>query len=245
MTTVVVMDEDVAILERLAATLRQAGYEVRTASTGVAVKVADDGSADLVASGIQWCAPGVAAAASARPDFVMALPIPRPAARAMPVSVSAAPVTSPPSAPPAAEPGRAEPFECHAARRWAHAIIGLLEAQSDPRTLNHWGRIVGAAPGTLRGWCRMAGISSKNSLVLARLLRAVTQAQSRGWNPEQLLDVVDPRTLARMLSAGGLAHAAQGATIHELLARQSLVADRAAVDTLRRLLSERGLPVAQ
>jgi hypothetical protein len=96
----------------------------------------------------------------------------------------------------------------HAAERWAKAIVSVLHSRSDPRTIRAWSRIAGAAASTLRTWCAAAHCKPKASLDLARICRAVHIANAIGdWDPENLLDVTDQRTLARLLCQAGLAPA--------------------------------------
>jgi hypothetical protein len=92
----------------------------------------------------------------------------------------------------------------HAAERWARAVAAALDSTIDPKTLQAWGRAIGAARGTLRVWCRAARLSAKSSLDFTRLLRAVRCSQGLSWDPNNLLDVVDERTLHRLLQMGGL-----------------------------------------
>ena len=95
-------------------------------------------------------------------------------------------------------------WAAHAGARWAKAVVGIVNAPEDPRTISEWGQAIGAGEGTLRNWCHTAKLSPKRSLSLARLLRALYLSRSRQWQPEQLLNVVDRRTLNRMLEQGGL-----------------------------------------
>src|SRR5262249_41906887 len=89
--------------------------------------------------------------------------------------------------------------------RWARAVAAALDSSIDPKTLQAWGHAVGAARGTLRMWCRAARLSAKSSLDFTRLLRAVRCARELSWDPSNLLDIVDERTLNRLLERGGLA----------------------------------------
>lgn len=134
---------------------------------------------------------------------------------------------------PAATPGASHP---HAAARWAQAVVGLLRAREDVRTLGQWGRSVGLAASTLRTVCQMAGLPPKRSLTLARVLRAVYQSRQTVWRPAHRLDVSDPRTLRRMLADAGLLTATDSVTVNDLLVRQSLIADIEAMAALRRAL---------
>lgn len=134
----------------------------------------------------------------------------------------------------------------HAAERWTHAIIALLDAPSDPRSLELWGRHVGVSLGTLRAWCRAAGVSAKASLDFARLLRAVLQSRGSTWDPQNLLDVVDDRTLRRLTERGGIAEFRVGGappTIETFLASQRLVTREADLTAVCAALSV-GAPTA-
>jgi hypothetical protein len=96
-------------------------------------------------------------------------------------------------------------ISAHAAERWSRAVLAVLESPSDPRTLDAWSRIAGAATSTLRTWCIAAHCKPKASLDLARVLRAVQIANREGeWDPTNLLDVTDSRTLARLLVRAGV-----------------------------------------
>jgi hypothetical protein len=55
----------------------------------------------------------------------------------------------------------------------------------------------------LKNWCRIAGLSPRQSLIFARLLRAVVRHRTEGYRPADVLDIVDHRTLARLLQMGG------------------------------------------
>lgn len=128
------------------------------------------------------------------------------------------------------------PAHNHAAERWAAIVLAVLDLPCDPRTLESWGRAVGAGRGTLRCWCRAAHLAPKASLDFARLLRAVVRSQDGGWDPYNILDVVDSRTLKGLLRRGGLADR-RGAddrppTCEEFLSRQRLVSQEAALRAL-------------
>jgi two-component system response regulator RegA len=124
--------------------------------------------------------------------------------------------------------------------RWAMAIASVVDSPHDPKNLADWSRIRGVAPDTLRTWCRTAHVLPKRSLDLARLLRAVCLSRSKGWPLERLLDAADHRTVERLLAAGGLTSDTKLPTLGQLLARQSLISDLAALDELRRVLRELG-----
>ncbi len=123
--------------------------------------------------------------------------------------------------------------EAHAAARWARVVVPVLDAPEDPRTVLVWSRLVCVSPGALKNWCRTAGIAPRRSLLFGRLLRAVFLSQGGRHKPENLLDVVDRRTLVSLLTSAGLdVDDALPDSIETFLDRQVLVRDP---DTLREL----------
>jgi two-component system response regulator RegA len=142
------------------------------------------------------------------------------------------------------EHAEADTLAAHAGARWAQAVIGIINSQRDLRTVSEWGQAIGAGEGTLRNWCHTARLSPKRSLSLARLLRALYLSRSRQWLPEQLLNVVDRRTLNRMLEQGGV-DGSTPPTIDGFLRKQTLIADETAVTELRKALRSTGEPGLQ
>jgi hypothetical protein len=90
----------------------------------------------------------------------------------------------------------------HAAERWARAVVRIICSDSDPKTLAGWGRELGVSRGALRTWCRAAHIQPRRALDFARVLRAVVISQGHALDLTNLLDVVDDRTLIRLLKRG-------------------------------------------
>jgi hypothetical protein len=90
----------------------------------------------------------------------------------------------------------------HALSRWAQAVVSAVESDIDPRTVQLWGRAIGASPGALRNWCRTAGLSPRRSLTFARMLRVVVRTPVELSAPENLIDVADYRTLQKLLTLG-------------------------------------------
>jgi len=108
--------------------------------------------------------------------------------------------------PPARDGGRYE-LVAHALERWATAVLTVVDCQSDPRTIDLWGRVAGASSSTLRVWCSAAGCGTKASLDFARMLRAITSAHPHEtWDPCNVLDVVDRRTLDGLMARSGFSH---------------------------------------
>jgi len=127
--------------------------------------------------------------------------------------------------------------EAHAAARWARALIPILGAPKDPRTLAGWSRLANASRGALRTWCVTVGISPRRSLVFARLLRAVLLGRGGRSRPENLLDVVDRRTLAGLLKLAGLNADAFPRNADEFLSRQTLIRDAEALAEVARAVA--------
>jgi len=144
----------------------------------------------------------------------------------------------------AADRADAGTWAAHAGARWATAVVAMVNSPVDPRTASEWGLAIGAGEGTLRNWCQTARVSPKRSLSLARLLRAVYLSRSREWLPEQLLNVVDRRTLKHLLEQGGV-NGTTAPTIDGFLRKQTLIVDQAAVSELRKALRRTGQPGLQ
>ena len=136
-------------------------------------------------------------------------------------------------------PERADLPVSHAAVRWAEAVVKVIDAPQDPRTLQLWGRHIGASPGSLRNWCRMAGLSPKRSLSVARMIRAINYA-SAVKRPEDVFNVTDRRTLTQLLTLGDPhRRPSLPESIDEFFARQRWISSPSAVQELKRLLLAR------
>jgi hypothetical protein len=85
----------------------------------------------------------------------------------------------------------------------ANAIHAACESPRDPRTFELWAAVAGTCARTLRSHCRAAHIQGQAALDFARLLRARLQGRRSGWPWPDLLDIVEPRTLTRLLERGG------------------------------------------
>jgi ActR/RegA family two-component response regulator len=126
--------------------------------------------------------------------------------------------------------------EFHARSRWADLVARARYAPRDPRTLHEWGRSVGASVGCIRNWCHTAGLPARRSLQLARVLRAVVKRQRVQAAPEDLLDIVDSRTLTKLLTASGGAPGMLPSSVEDLLERQRLIEDVQAIAVLQTTL---------
>jgi len=136
---------------------------------------------------------------------------------------------------------RGSDVELHSVARWTALVVALLDSPTDPRTLNEWGRIVAVSTGGLRNWCYTAGLSARRSLLFARLLRAVWIGVRCQRRPEDLLDIVDRRTVTKVLrlASGGKERLPE--TVEEFLQCQQILPDRRATDCVRSALRRRSL----
>jgi FixJ family two-component response regulator len=266
MQQVLVIDDDRSTLEGFAGVLRYGGFDVATAETGreglSAVQrhppdlvLADLGLPDLsgvdllrelraerigvplvIVTGFGSTRLAVEAIRAGACDFVekplVGDDLLRVVERALARNVLPAESTRP-----RAPTERAFHTRAHAAARWAHAVARLVDAPTDPRTLEAWGHYIGASPGTIKNWCRIAGLSPRRSLTFARLLRAVVRHRIDGYRPADVLDIVDLRTLARLLQLGGAANRNDLPNhVDDFLASQRLIRDTIALREVEQAL---------
>jgi ActR/RegA family two-component response regulator len=126
------------------------------------------------------------------------------------------------------------PPEAHAAARWADPIVRLILAPRDPRTLREFGRAVFVSVGCFRNWCRTTHVSSRASLSFARALRAVYRFEhDRSTRPENLLSIVDERTIAKFVKKCGGREGHLPDSVEDFLARQQFIANREAIEAIR------------
>jgi hypothetical protein len=129
----------------------------------------------------------------------------------------------------------------YAGVRWARLIVRVVASKDDPSTVERWGRLVGASRGTLGTWCRAAKTSPRRSLELARLIRAFVLTNGSGVDLQDVMDIVDPRTVTRMLARAGLHDASASnlaVSVQELVRQQRLVRNEMALNALTALLEE-------
>jgi ActR/RegA family two-component response regulator len=127
----------------------------------------------------------------------------------------------------------------YASARWAAIVVALVESPRDPNTVRAWGRSVGASASAIKSSCRMAGLPVRQSLHFARLLRAILR-RGEGERPSDLLDIVDLRTLRKLLGLGQEPppHGTMElpATVEEFLERQLWIQDQRSLEELRKAL---------
>jgi ActR/RegA family two-component response regulator len=127
--------------------------------------------------------------------------------------------------------------EPHALRRWAQRVVLFIDSPRDAATLRDFGRVVGVSAGGFRNWCRTAGLSSRRSVAFARALRAIhRQQKDRSLRPENLLSIVDLRTVAKFLLASGGTTTQLPTDVDAFLERQQFIPNQAAIHEIRRAL---------
>lgn len=131
----------------------------------------------------------------------------------------------------------------YGAERWAKAMLLLVNCEHDPRTVADWSQALGAGRATLSSWCAATHVSLRRSLELGRLLRALRLTDGKVNELHAVMDIVEPRTLTRLLRRAGFAQADGTSTLAlgEALRSQQLVTDPHAVDALRRLIAHRSI----
>jgi len=136
----------------------------------------------------------------------------------------------------------------HAASRLADAIIFATRAPTDPRTLSAWGQQVGASRGTLRVWCRAAHTPARACLDFLRILRAVQLSQNQVWDLFSLLDVIDERSVSRLLDRGAVRHFlahTSAPSIDEFLAMQRFIERTDVLQAIAKRLAVEAAPVSR
>jgi len=88
-------------------------------------------------------------------------------------------------------------------------------------------------------WCQVAGVTAKDSLDLARLLRGAEFSHERPRNPFDVFDIVDPRTFTRLLIRADLSAMPRLPPPLALLTAQKLVTEPLLLDALRDALTEK------
>jgi hypothetical protein len=127
----------------------------------------------------------------------------------------------------------------HSADRLAKAIVVATHSSTDLRTLTAWGASIGVSRGALRVWCRTAGVQARATLDFLRILRAVIQSKDSPWNLLNALDVVDERSLDRLLIRGDLVQfrrSTRSPTLDEFMTRQRFLENPALLEAVSRRL---------
>jgi len=132
-----------------------------------------------------------------------------------------------------------QPFS-HSADRLANAIVLATSSPTDPRTLAAWGARIGVSRGALRVWCKAAHVQARSCLDFLRVLRAVMLSRNEACDLLSALDVVDERSLIRLLDRGGLRQLSAGqkpTTVEQFLATQRFLENPQLVRAVSRRLN--------
>jgi DNA-binding response OmpR family regulator len=264
MTQVLVVDDDLGTLETYGAILRLSGFQVETADSGAkGLSLALKGRFDLILadlrvpelSGVDLLRQlreahvpsplvimtafgstesAVQAMKLGATDYVEkpldAGALLRTVERALPESRRLKQSFTP----------RPEHILSHAAARWAtRLIVPVLDSPTDLTTISAWARHIAMSPGALKNWCRTANVSPKRSLTLARLLRILAMTSRTNRRAEDLLNVVDRRTIAKILRLGGIDDGNVTVSVDAFLDHQRLIIDRMALEELTLALKSR------
>ena len=132
------------------------------------------------------------------------------------------------------------PVVC-AAHRWACLVVQASRGQRPVQSVDDWAVVARMSQRTLRNRCIAAGVRTKPSLDLARMLWAISHAEASlmGTMWDLMCDVgdTDPRTMARLLRQAGLGHRDAVPTVERFLCRQTFVAQGPPLRTLRLALA--------
>ena len=130
----------------------------------------------------------------------------------------------------------ATPRPFQTAVRWAALVARVVDAPTDPATLDAWGNLAHASRSTLENRCRSMQVSAKASLDFGRVLRAIHLAKQSQCPPSALLDC-DPRTLGRLVAAAhiDLSRAAvrqERESVFRYISRQTFIGDSLALSAI-------------
>jgi CheY-like chemotaxis protein len=124
--------------------------------------------------------------------------------------------------------------------RWADVVVRGVRSPRDMPTLDSWARAVAVSRGTIRNWCYIANLSARRSLQFTRALRAVVLAQTSSMAPEDLLDIVDRRTLAKLMTLAGGTPTTLPKNVDQFFERQRIIVTPKAIAIARASLSLEG-----
>jgi DNA-binding response OmpR family regulator len=128
------------------------------------------------------------------------------------------------------------PVDAHtpAARRWAALVHAAMSSVQDPKTRIDLARAAGVSVSTLENRCRAAGVGTKATLDLVRLLWALVKAKRQHWAPESFIDA-DPRTVRRLMAAAG-GKLSDETSVESFLSTQRFVREGLVLDALVSML---------
>jgi hypothetical protein len=120
--------------------------------------------------------------------------------------------------------------------QWLAAAVKAIGEPRDPRMLKDWARCAGTTTPKLRACCRAAGLPPRRALLFARVLRVIARQHMTGGDPADLFDIVDRRTLAKLLVLSGGDGTRLPPSVDDFLARQRLIDSPGAMAYIRAAL---------
>lgn len=107
---------------------------------------------------------------------------------------------------------------------WCDVVMSIYECRRDVTSVADWAAMSSLTPSMLRQVCRLAGVIPRDTLLLARLLRATVVAPHACCGIADLLEVYDERTLRRIARLACVdMRCIPAPTTHEFLDSQRIV----------------------
>jgi CheY-like chemotaxis protein len=127
-------------------------------------------------------------------------------------------------------------------QRLAQAIVAGVSLSEDPRTFGEWARVPGVTEDSLHRVCELLRLKGRAVLAFTRLLRAVTLVERHGATLAEVLEIAEPRTLARLLAKAGFGEGGAPRTTIGFLAEQKLLRHEALTRAVSALLRPASRP---
>jgi len=127
----------------------------------------------------------------------------------------------------------------YAMERVAHLIVRGMDLSEDPRTVAKWARATFMSETQLRSSCRLTDLKARDVLGLVRVLRACRIRFETDCRWQDAIDVLEERTLAKLLRRGGV-EAGATPTPQQCLMRQSFVREGALLGRVQQLTCSEG-----
>ena len=90
------------------------------------------------------------------------------------------------------------------AKQCAMDIAAVALADKDTSSFDAWAALLKMSASTLRNRLREEGIKGRDGLAFGRVARAITRGDPNDWRPEDVMQVMDERTLGRLLVRAGV-----------------------------------------
>ena len=97
------------------------------------------------------------------------------------------------------------------ARHCAMDIAAIALADSDTSSFEAWAALLKMSASTLRNRLREEGVRGRDALAFGRVARAIIRGDPNDWRPEDVMHVMDERTLGRLVVRAGVHSGRHGA----------------------------------